>query len=86
MTQQELIQKRNEAVDTLVAAGWDYDNARFATMTALKKPAVVLSEQPTGKSHPALTELAEMVTGNWQAEPAKTQGSRVNSTNEMQDQ
>lgn len=61
MTRQELIQKRDEVTATLIAAGWDEDDARFASMTATAaKPSGLLSDQPTGATHPALVELAQM--------------------------
>lgn len=85
MTQQEIVQKRDEVVEWLIADGWDYDDARFATMTAIKKPEGLLSEQPSDKSHPALQELARLAAG-YQTPAPVIKPDRVNSDDEMEDQ
>lgn len=63
MTRQELIQKRDETTAALIAAGWDDDDARFATMTVLCTASGLLADQPEGKQHPALAELAQAAIG-----------------------
>lgn len=86
MTRTEILDLRDATAEKLISEGWSYDQARFATMTAINKPATVLSEQPTGKPHPALTELAQKVTGTWQPVSPAVKSERVNSDNEMEDQ
>lgn len=86
MTRTEIIDLRDATVEKLIKDGWDYDQARFATMTAINKPATVLSEQPVGTPHPALTELAAKVTGAWQPVPPAVKSERVNSSSELEDQ
>lgn len=85
MTQQEIIQKRDETVERLIADGWDYDDARFAAITAIKKPEGLLSEQPAGETHPALQELARLAAG-YQTPVPVIKPDRVNSDDEMEDQ
>jgi hypothetical protein len=56
ITKQQLIEKRNAVCDQLIAEGWDYDDARAATMTA----GSTIDEQPEAPAHLALAELTAM--------------------------
>lgn len=85
ITRQQLIAKRNEVQAALEAAGWDYDDARFATMTATANPLGFLSDQPTTVT-PELLELAEMAKAAAAPAPAKVVNGRMNSDDEMEDQ
>lgn len=83
MTRQELAQKAREATNELVAAGWNYDDARFATMALVSGGA--LDEQLAGTSTPAIDELKrEFAAVDKTVTPRKEW--RVNSDNEFEDQ
>ena len=49
-TREELIAERNRICEQLIAEGWDYDDARSATMT------VAHVEEQGDSFHPALSE------------------------------
>lgn len=59
MKMSEWLEKRDAVCEQLIAEGWNYDQARFATMTVSATNAGLLADQPTGKSHPALDALAQ---------------------------
>lgn len=67
MDAKEFAKLRNKVTDTLISDGWDYDDARFATMMAGAEPAELLSDQPSTKTHPALVALAAVAAN---VEPA----------------
>lgn len=58
MKMSEWLEKRDAVCAQLIAEGWDYDQARFATMTAGASQAGLLQDQPSGNTHSALSELA----------------------------
>jgi hypothetical protein len=85
MNRQQLIAKRNEVTDSLIAQGWDYDDARFAAMTAAAQPDGILGDQMTTAA-PELVELAKMAKEAQSPAQRPSTGTRMNSTNEMEDQ
>lgn len=56
VTKEQLIEKRNKVFEMLISEGWDYDDARSATMTA----GVNVDDQPETKHHPLVAELANL--------------------------
>lgn len=78
MTRQELAIKAREAASELVDAGWDYDDARFATMTLAS--GGVLDEQLHGVSTPAI----EALKAEWQA-MEKPMHPAINHTADLPD-
>lgn len=85
MSRQELAKVARQAALELEAAGWDYDDARFATMAMVNTG--VLSEQLAGITTPALDELkAEWAKVDKSVPERNLSNVRVSSTNEMEDQ
>ena len=83
MTRQEMAQKARDAALELESKGWDYDDARFATMALIN--GGILDEQLQGASTPALDELKAEFVKLSPPEP-KAELLYGNSDNEFEDQ
>ena len=83
MTRQEMAQKARDAALELEAAGWDYDDARFATMALVN--GGILDEQLQGVSTPLFAELKAEFSKISLPEP-KAERRYGNSDNEFEDQ
>ena len=83
MTRQELAKVARDAAEELVAAGWDYDDARFATMALAS--GGILDEQMVGVTTPAVEQLKREFA-KVEKPVAKVERRYGNSDNEFEDQ
>jgi len=76
MNRQQLIEKRDKVFNQLVASGMDYDDARFAVMTAGANFESLLEDQPASENE-LVKELATMRAESTYAEETKVKATGI---------